>query len=232
MKISCVTAICGRTRGCILRQGVPYRCKGLEFVCFTDLEEVKSDTWRILPAYDGYKVVLGMNQYHLREINVRNAKHHKVMIHEHIDCDCSLWIDSNTVLKKPISEIMERYMGDSEIVVFPHWERINPAGRNCAYKEAQAVLGYSMDHPNIVMPQMAKYMAAGYPKDNGLSFGGFILRRHTENVKRFNCAWWDEIRQHSRRDQLSLDYCLWKTGLKAGKFCGYFSEENDFVEFM
>ena len=227
MRTVCMTAITG-ARGRLIQDNPTVG--GAEFVCYTDDGSTRSNTWKVMPAYDGYKITPEMDSYQLREANTRNAKHHKVMMHEYADCDCSLWIDSSATLRKSVAEIVDRYMGDHDIVFFPHWVRSGP-GRTCAYTEAKVVVNWGIDHREVVEPQMERYRGEGYPEENGLSYGGFILRRHTEEVRRFNCLWWDEIRQHSRRDQLSLDYCLWKTGLKAGRLCEYFSEENDFVVF-
>ena len=71
------------------------------------------------------------------------------------------------------------------------------------------------DNPNIVKNQVEKYNDDGYPQNNGLIFGGIILRRHNKQ----DCIdtmenWWTEIKHNSRRDQLSFNYVAWKQNLK------------------
>jgi hypothetical protein len=213
MRTVCVTALCGSRDDLI--QNVP-NGDGAKFVCFTDRSGLRSDTWAILPAYDKYRDT--------PHATTRNAKHHKVMIHEYFDCEYSLWMDSTAVLMRPVSEIVDRYIKDFDVVFFPHWE-----GRTCAYQEAGVIIERGIDTPEMVNAQMGKYASEGYPRGNGLFAGTIILRRHTKRTEEFNSFWWNEICNHSRRDQLSLNYSLWKTGAKAGAFCGMRSPENNFI---
>jgi hypothetical protein len=60
---------------------------------------------------------------------------------------------------------------------------------------------------------MLDYYSRGFPKDWGLCECGFILRRHTPEVKRFNEIWWSEYCKHSSRDQLSMPVALNASGV-------------------
>lgn len=207
MKRTCITAICGSYD--VLVDDTPN--DGTEFICYTDNESLTSSKWKILPACDEFS---GCWDGH-----VRNAKRHKLMIHEYADCDVSLWIDGNHRLLVRVLEIVHRFLQDYDIVLFKH-----PA-RDCAFDEMETCLQLELDIPSLMIEQLAKYEAEGFPRHFGLHAGSFILRRHTEKVKEFNELWWNEVCQHSKRDQLSLDYCLWKTGLRVGLFDEYWNSK-------
>jgi hypothetical protein len=210
MKLVCVTAICGGYDKII---DVHPRSDDVQYICFTDNPDLKSDLWEIRPAFNGFA-----GRW---DANIRNAKHHKVMIHAWVDCEISLWLDSNITLFKPPTQLVEQYLQDCDICTFTHW------GRQCIYQEADTCSQLGLDDPEIIRKQMEKYRIEGYPEMNGLNAGGFILRRHTKEVAEFNRFWWDQINQYSKRDQLSLNYCIWKTGIKMGTFCPY--PGNDFM---
>lgn len=212
MKTFCVTAICGGYD--ILSETLPSD-DGTTYVCFTDNPAIQCSRWEVRPAckeftgrWDG---------------NVRNAKRHKILIHEYIYCDYSLWVDGHATLLKPPTALIKTYIEntDYDIVIFKHW------GRECVYDEAETCIQLGLDKEEIMRNQMAVYEAEGYPRKAGLNAGGIILRRHSEKVQEFNEFWWDQVCQHSKRDQLSLNYSIWKTGIKVGTFCPY--PGNDFV---
>ena len=50
-----------------------------------------------------------------------------------------------------------------------------------------------------------------------------------ERVMRFGNLWAKEILDCSHRDQLSFDYCVWKTGIRVGKLdVGNLLKNKDF----
>ena len=57
---------------------------------------------------------------------------------------------------------------------------------------------------------MAAYCAAGFPDSAGLSANGIMIRRRTDATISLGRAWWDEVSRYTLRDQLSLQYLLWK----------------------
>lgn len=59
--------------------------------------------------------------------------------------------------------------------------------------------------------QVIAYHKEGMPLHYGLTQNCIILRYHNnENCKRLMELWWNEVKEKSHRDQLSLYYCLWK----------------------
>ena len=55
----------------------------------------------------------------------------------------------------------------------------------------------------------------GFPRGEGLSENNFLVRRHNEKTAELNELWWELVQETTRRDQVSFQYCIWKTGAKA-----------------
>jgi len=88
--------------------------------------------------------------------------------------------------------------------------------RNCLYEEAAVCHKQGLDDTSVIGRQINKYKNDGYPTSNGLCMGGIIARKHNRKTKRINQAWWCEIQKGSIRDQLSINYVLWKLNENIG----------------
>jgi len=124
------------------------------------------------------------------------------------EADFTIWHGGNIQLKQKPSIVIDEMLKDADIAVFKH------PHRNCLYQEARICMDWRLDNPGIIDRQMRKYRLEEYPANHGLSTCWFIIRRNTEKVRWFDSLWWQEVYNHSIRDQLSFDYIRWKTGLK------------------
>jgi Protein of unknown function (DUF616) len=172
-----------------------YERDGIDFVCFTDDPELRSDFWKIelLPR---------------RALDpARAAKKIKALPHLYLaQYDCSLYIDNTVRLKAAPSRLFEEYLAPakSPLLCFRHPER------DCIYEEAKVVLSIGFDTPERVNPQMALYRYLGYPAHNGLAKSTLLLRRHqSPALQRVMNTWCEQVFCHSRRDQLSLLPACW-----------------------
>lgn len=125
-----------------------------------------------------------------------NAKIYKVLSHQFVDSEYSIWLDGNMKLLVPPEELVDM-MGDSDCAVFRHPERNN------IYDEAAVIIERHKDGAIIVAEQMETYRRAGFSEMN-LGMCGLIVRRHTRRVAECNERWWSEICRYSVRDQLSF----------------------------
>jgi len=167
------------------------------FVMFTDGKEIKSDFWDLI--YIRRKFVDPR----------REARLYKWLFHKFLpDTEYSLWVDADISIKIDASELIGKYLKDADIAIHPH------RARNCIYKEANECIKLKLDYADIIKKQINRYKSENYPKNNGLHETHIILRRHTDNIKRFNEAVWANICSGSLRDQLSLNYIVWKLGVK------------------
>ena len=192
------------------------RDSSIDFVCFTDMPELRSDFWRIEKSDRG------------RLDPARAAKQRKILAHHFLaDYDASLYIDNTVRLTMAPVEIFERFLdpSPSPFVCFVHpW-------RSCVYEEARQVIHHKLDLAERVEAQMWHYYALGYPLDGGLWKGAFLLRRHNEpSVARFTEMWFDHVLSYSHRDQLSLPVAAWLQAFKPG-FIELDFSKNEILEY-
>jgi len=135
----------------------------------------------------------------------RDARRIKLLPHLVLPADhVSVWVDANCELTGLDAESVLGMLGDAELALPAHEER------SCLYEEAKAVLAGPVDSPARVARQILAYRSAGFPANAGLHATMFLLRRHNEpGCRRFCEAWWQQVCQYSKRDQISFDYIRW-----------------------
>lgn len=139
----------------------------------------------------------------------RNAKIYKVMPQMFLpEYDYWFWVDSTHELIMDPKEVIEKYLGDSEIGLWRH------TTRDCAYQEAEIINQLNYDHKELVDNQINYYKSLGYPENNGLYELPVSIRKNTDNIKILNMRWWEQICRFSSRDQISMPFVLWKTGIE------------------
>jgi hypothetical protein len=111
-----------------------------KLVAFTKL---KSHTWEVREPLN---IFIDPN---------RNAKIHKVLAHQFLDCEYSLWIDGSITLLVPLQNLINEYLKDSDIALFKHYKR------DCIYDEAEVCKKMKLDYPEIIDKQMEKYKKQG-----------------------------------------------------------------------
>ncbi len=173
-----------------------------DYVLFTDnVELINAGTfghWNVRP--------LRFN----KSTNVKNARWHKINAHILFpEYDVSLWLDGNISVKNQnIFDKVEKLIKDNVLISIP----LHPQ-RNCIYDEAQEVVRTHIDLLSVVNPQMRILRKDNYPNNNGLSETNVMFRQHNK-IKPLLDLWWSFIRDYSKRDQLSYNYCAWKCGIQ------------------
>lgn len=112
-------------------------------------------------------------------------------------------------------------MRSEDFVTFAHPDR------HRITDEAFEIARLGKARPQDVYRQLAQYNEEGFdtPKDPqiGLSANGIVFRRHTSAVRAL-CDLWKEQLKHTLRDQMSLDYCAWKLGMKLSRWPGFHTD--------
>ena len=184
---------------------------GCDFVCFTDDPNLTSDTWEI-------RYVKGIYP-HPR----RCARMYKILPHKYFsEYECSLWVDGSHI---PVdaNNFITTKLSKSNITLFKHYRR------NCIYQELKACIAQDKDSIPIMTEQIEKYKNDGYPANNGLVASTVIARKHNEpTIIKAMEDWWEEIKNHSFRDQLSFNYIMYKNKLSYGKIGGYVNKNKYF----
>lgn len=143
----------------------------------------------------------------------RTARWHK--INSHLlpdDAEYTVWVDGSQRIK-PIgirSQLVEPLAGRYVLAAFKHPDR------TCVYQELQACINHKKDNPRLMRQQIRQYRKEGYPPYNGLVETACVFRQACPEVTAFNELWWQQLDQHSFRDQLSFNYAAWKLGQSYG----------------
>jgi len=192
-----------------LKDAIP--SNNCDFVCFTDDPNLTSDTWEI-------RCIKGISS-----VPRRSAKIYKILPHMYFkEYDCSLWVDGSHI---PVdaNNFLTTNLLNSNITLFKHYRR------KCIYEELKACIALKKDNIDVMTEQIEKYKNEGYPANNGLAACGVIARRHNEpSIIKAMEDWWEEIKNHSYRDQLSFNYVMYKNKLSYGKINKYICRNNYF----
>jgi hypothetical protein len=191
------------------------------YTCITGGYDTPTDNFMIKPGYD---YILLSDQYIKTNcwkcfIPVfKNAEHldntkkqrfikthpHELFLDKY---DVVIWIDANTTIDERLYAYIESNL-DYTITFKNH------PFRHCLYDEIHEVKISGKDKPEICDKLYDRYKSEGVPEKNGLYETNIIIS-HPNNptVQTIFNEWWKEIEQNSKRDQLSLNYILWKYNL-------------------
>lgn len=136
--------------------------------------------------------------------------------------DISIYIDACYIIKKPLSELAI-FLGDRDIAVAEH------AKDKCIYQHGFRIKQLKLDNPRVVDAQVRRYMSKGFPQNFGLPENSLIIRRNNDRIKELNELWWKEYQAGSQRDQLSLPYALWRTGVKVS-WLPFSARKNEWLD--
>jgi hypothetical protein len=168
--------------------------KNIEYICFSDMP-LESKTWKVKPIPSFLKTFSP----------AKIARCIKILPHLFLsEYSTSLWVDGSIEVLGGVKEFIDQNLKDY-FAIPKHPDRI------CVYEEAEAVIRLNKDAPEIVERQINEYRNNGYPSNNGMVQSGIIIRNH--NDKRcimLSEIWWKEVKEYSKRDQLSFNYCIWK----------------------
>ncbi len=206
-KIVIYTAIFGRYDGLIPQPRFP----GIDYVCFTD-SPIKSKSWEIKQVERQY------------EDPTLDARHHKILGYKYLsEYDISIYIDGNFLMLSNPRKLIEEYFSDNTLLAFFDHENSDDR-RNCIYKEYEALIklgeerGHFKDDPDKMKSLMDLLESEGYPEGNGLISSGVLIRKHNDpELIELMDNWWKYVVNYTRRDQLSFNFALWKTGFKRYK---------------
>lgn len=185
-----------------------------DYILFTDNPEIKSDVW---------EVRLIENKDNLD--STRLARKIKIMGHEYLkEYDYSIWIDGKLEIYGDLEKYVKENRKSEPLLCFSHY--IN----DCIYQELELCTELKKDDAAVMNKQIEKYKKEGYPEHNGLVETGLLVREiHNADVIKVMEIWWNEVKNYSKRDQLSFNYALWKNDTIYDS-SEIFIYSNEFVE--
>jgi len=202
-KIVVVTALIGAYDSNLI--DFVYDRNKYEFICYTNMKRLKSNTWNIIYVDD---LVVPTN-------NAKSSYWYKWNPHLYLDhnkYDYMVWMDSSFVNINMLEfdKFMDRFLNSSKALMIEK----HPS-RHSLQAELDANIQLNKDTIDIMRNQVTQYFNNGYSDKNtvmvetGLSFRKY---KDTSLIK-FSEAIWDEMcgDNKTKRDQLVYDYCMWKT---------------------
>ncbi|MBQ3469144.1 MAG: DUF616 domain-containing protein [Bacilli bacterium] len=172
--------------------------KGIDYYCFTNNKNIKLNTWKVIyindPKLDNHTL----------------SRKIKILGHEKINkkYDVYVWMDASVVFQKSISKFVKKYLKKNSFAAFKHCER------NCIYEEIKMCYRFNKDTKENLLRHNEFLEKEKYPRNNGLYEMTVFIRKDDPIVDKTMNMWFDMVKNHIKRDQLSFMYCVWKTGMK------------------
>jgi hypothetical protein len=185
----------------------------IEFICFTDNPNLKSNVWNCR-VFDTHRLP-----------PEKSSRRPKALPHEYLaEHDYSLYMDNICELKRlpKCSDLLEAPDTDYVYRVFKHSTRIVLA------EEALAISSLGYDTAENLINQLDTYVQyLPLQSITPLNTCTILLRQHNHfQVIRHGQMWWEHILNFSKRDQMSFDFCRLQSGLKLNNFEGTKFENN------
>lgn len=172
---------------------------GVEFRVVTDQPVPEKSCWKAL-SLSQIAEISGLD-------DTRRARY--VKTHPHVlfpQYEYSIWVDSNIRI---VGDVTGTFRSLGSIPFASNWHPL----RNCIYQEAKACVLKGKEQKHALEAQTMNYVREGMPAKFGLVETNMLVRRHQDaTCIKLMEDWWAEILKHSKRDQISLPYVIWKAG--------------------
>jgi hypothetical protein len=171
----------------------------IRFICLTDDPNLRGESWEMRHV----QRIFEMDPF-------RSQRDFKIRPHFHLpEFDASLYIDNSILLKEPPESLFELFEKGSGLCLPTH------SYRDTVLDEFLAVAELGLDDQSRVFEQLNHYMIdcpdvlQQRPHWNGL-----LLRDHGNATVRATLdLWMAHVHRYSRRDQLSINVALQRSGL-------------------
>lgn len=218
------TAIFGDYNGLIPQPKVD----GFDYICFTDNPNIKAKPWKVRQV-----------EPHIKDDLTRSNRYIKILPHLFLkEYDVSIYMDGNVLVLNDLNLVLEKYLKEHKMATFSH-EFTIPDGRNCIYKEYEAILSlqerglYYKDNPKVMENHINFLREEEYPENNGLIKGTVLVRKHNDSeVVKVMEDWWIMVKNYSKRDQLSFNYVAWKNNFGVATIPGDLRRGNPYVYWL
>lgn len=210
MKLLVYTAIFGPDTDPLQEPEIPASTLlNAEFLCLTD-QPLTSDIWKI--RHTAQEKTCGDR---FKGPQMWNRTYKSACVPDWEDYDASLYIDAGLRLTcNPLSLCVHLFRYDMVTLSHP--------SRTTIEQEADAIERLHGVDRKLLDAQI-KRLRTDWPEQTRLTPGGLLLRRHANRVWEFNQRWYNEIVLGGHpRDQMSIDYCIHKSGLDVLHLPGHY----------
>lgn len=184
-------------------------CPGADYICF-------------IPSGEPHPQNAGIWQ--IREFSCpscslqQQSRYPKMMPHIFLkNYDYSLYVDASIdVLSEEFYGIVLRKMDEGSV-----FSACTHPVNDCVYDEAYSIIHAHKDSLHNVLRTLRFLKNEDFPRHYGLYENGLLLRKHGDSaVVEADELWWRTFLTFPKRDQLTLGYCLWTSGLKMDYLLG------------
>jgi GT2 family glycosyltransferase len=194
-RIALVTAIIGSFDALLLPK---YFEENVDYFCFSDT------------VTDGYGLYHLQTPPYIDADPRRTARYIKTNLLKYIKgYDYVVWIDANVELKIRVTDLVQQISSSThKLGAIKHPLRDN------LFDEAEEILAWDLDDPDTVTEQIKRYQSIEILQTDPLIESNvLVMDAREERIHDFMRLWWNEINNHSRRDQLSIGYALSQAGV-------------------
>jgi len=182
----------------------PIFVNNFEYVCFSD-KPVESEVWKYRQIPSG----------------IHAHRQCKILAMEYFPGYAySIWQDGSMTQTSDLTPLI-RGLKPYDMACFPH------RARKSVYDEVDACIQLNKWDVRALNRQRDAYANENFVSDR-LFETGVIVRRHTQDTKKLGEIWWEQIKQYTPRDQISLPYALTKIGMYCGNLVGSVSNNMYF----
>lgn len=175
--------------------------EGIDYLCFTNNRELKSDYWSIIYIDDDKEL---SNMALSRKIKMIG---HPVIADNY---DISIWIDGAIQIRGSVRSFLNDVCGLDRYNMACFRHRM----RNCIYEESIACIVQRKADKKDIQDFLGFMEREHFPKHYGLAECTVLVRRHNNmEVKQMMELWFKLYKQYIKRDQLTFPYCLYKSGI-------------------
>lgn len=189
--------------------------ENVDYILFTDNKNLKSNLFdvRIIPCDEENPRLM--------------ARKVKILFHNYLEqYDKVIWFDSCCIpFVSDFEDFIRLHMCGKPLAFKSH------PSRNCIYDEMNRVLMEHKDSRDKIEKLKDFYEKDHYPQNNGLVETNVILRTMDKKIFKLMESWWDMIKSKSHRDQLSINYLLWKLNFKTVELEKYFLSPSKFKSY-
>ena len=194
---------------------------GWDYVCVTDDPNLKSNNWKV--------VLMSKEDRNIQPLK-RRAMSLMIGFQNYIGShyDTVITVGGQMVINTNLDSLLRKYQYnstyDAAFLLHPN--------RNCVYEEGAFVAQVGRDSRESIDKCLSRYHQEGYPRDNGLyATGVMILNNKSENLKKLLNLWLEVYRTSATvRDQMSLNYSIWK--LHKDRGTNLIIKDLDFIQMI
>ncbi|SFN31765.1 glycosyltransferase domain-containing protein [Dokdonella immobilis] len=139
--------------------------------------------------------------------------------------DAGIYVDGNVRILGPSSRLLSKFLQTGTAVgLYRH------SKRDCVRSEvATCIKMGKVDDARRIEEELNTYLSEGFPDRQGLVEATVLLKNHAHpELDSAMELWWNLYSRYGTRDQISLPYVLWKTGLPHHWNPGSFRDENPY----